>query len=120
MPVKGLTVRNARRRLGLTQGQLATYADVDRSYVSQIENGHVENIGCSVLVRLAKQLEVSTDYLLGLTTDPQFRRTAVGHELTERERTLLRKFIDLPEEAQEMILAGLDAIHKIKVLDRME
>jgi transcriptional regulator with XRE-family HTH domain len=53
----GTNVRDRRRGLALTQLQLAEAAEVDRSYVNQIERGrHV--LSLSLLVRLAASLNV--------------------------------------------------------------
>lgn len=56
-------VRRARVGLGLTQEQLAHEADVDRTYVSQVERGK-RNLTVTVLARLAKALGTTPDRLL--------------------------------------------------------
>ena len=38
------------------------------SQLSRIENGETKNISGDILVKLAKEFRVSTDYILGLTT----------------------------------------------------
>ncbi|UZD97651.1 helix-turn-helix domain-containing protein [Pseudomonas corrugata] len=65
-------IRLMRRVKNLTQEQLALMAEVDRTYVSQIERC-TSNPSLMVLCKLANVLEVATDQLL---TDPDaFRRT---------------------------------------------
>ncbi|WP_055127992.1 helix-turn-helix domain-containing protein [Pseudomonas mediterranea] len=56
-------IRSMRRVKNLNQEQLALMAEVDRTYVSQIERG-VGNPSLMVLCKLANILEVATDQLL--------------------------------------------------------
>ena len=51
----------------LTQGQLAEYAHVRQSYISELINGNKRNPSCKVLISLARYFGVSIDYLLGLS-----------------------------------------------------
>ena len=57
-------VKSARRRAGLSQEALALAAEVDRSYVSQLERG-VANPSLLILWRLAQTLD--TDITVCLT-----------------------------------------------------
>lgn len=51
----GERVRDARKRLGISQEELAFRAEIDRTYVSQIERG-VGNPSMIVLLRLSSVL----------------------------------------------------------------
>jgi transcriptional regulator with XRE-family HTH domain len=62
-------VHFARRRWGLTQTELARRIGVGNVTISRIETGHVERVQLETLVALARELRVSTDYLLGLTNE---------------------------------------------------
>lgn len=53
---------------GLSQKQLAEMIGIAPSQLSRIENGEIKNISSDILIKLAKALYVSTDYILGLTT----------------------------------------------------
>lgn len=64
-------IRLMRRVKNLTQEQLALMAEVDRTYVSQIERC-TGNPSLMVLCKLANILEVTTDQLL--TESDTFRR----------------------------------------------
>lgn len=101
----GIAVRTLRKRKALTQGQLALYAHVDQSYISQIENGHVESVGGDILVRLASHLGTTTDYLLGLTQNPS--PTEADLQLTELEYRILQLFRLLPTWLQDMMIRQL-------------
>ncbi|WP_053184544.1 helix-turn-helix domain-containing protein [Pseudomonas thivervalensis] len=56
-------IRLIRRVKNLSQEQLALMAEVDRTYVSQIERG-VGNPSLRVLCKLANIFEITTDQLL--------------------------------------------------------
>ncbi|WP_339420370.1 MULTISPECIES: helix-turn-helix domain-containing protein [unclassified Pseudomonas] len=66
-------IRLMRRVKNLTQEQLALMAEVDRTYVSQIERG-VGNPSLLVLCKLANILDITTDQLL---TEPDILRSAL-------------------------------------------
>ena len=66
----GKRMRDRRRGLGVTQAQLAETAGTAQARISQIENGESEP-SIDVLMRLARALGVTTDYLLGRVDDPE-------------------------------------------------
>lgn len=53
---------------GLQQKELAEMIGVSASQLSRIENGETTNINADTIAKLARALNVSTDYILGLTT----------------------------------------------------
>ena len=55
---KGRKIAKIRSEKGLSQEDLADAANVNRGYVSRIENGHVA-FSVPVLLRIAKALEVN-------------------------------------------------------------
>lgn len=59
----GDTVRKHRTRLGLSQQDLAGDADMERSYISAVENGR-KHIRVDTLVRLAQALNIKPGKLL--------------------------------------------------------
>lgn len=56
-------VRRLRTDLGWTQGQLATYARVKRSWLSNLESGEIENPRADYLVAVARALDTTVEYL---------------------------------------------------------
>lgn len=66
-------IRLIRRVKNLTQEQLALMAEVDRTYVSQIERG-VGNPSLLVLYKLANIFEITADQLL---VDPDTLRSVL-------------------------------------------
>lgn len=54
----GERIREARRATGLSQEQLALQADIDRSFMGQVERGQ-RNISVLTLLRMARVLDVN-------------------------------------------------------------
>jgi transcriptional regulator with XRE-family HTH domain len=61
--IVALNVRTARKIAGLSQEELAHEAELDRTYISQVERKQ-RNVTISVLARIAKALETTPDQLL--------------------------------------------------------
>ena len=59
----GDNIKKIRTRKGMSQGDICRALDMDRGYMSAIENGK-KNITIQQLERLAKALGVSVDKLL--------------------------------------------------------
>ncbi len=55
----GTRIKELRKKLELSQEALALKAEVDRTYVTDVENGR-RNVSLEILERLIKALEVST------------------------------------------------------------
>lgn len=60
----GRRVREARRRRGLSQEQLAHLAELDRSYMGGVERGE-RNVSLDNIHRIARALDVPPAELLG-------------------------------------------------------
>jgi transcriptional regulator with XRE-family HTH domain len=60
----GAAVRALRRKLGVSQERLAFAAELDRSYVSDVERGN-RNVSLVNIVRIAEALRVTPSELLG-------------------------------------------------------
>lgn len=54
----GQRIKELRKELGLSQEKLAYEAEVDRTYVTDVENGR-RNVSLEILERLVKALRVS-------------------------------------------------------------
>ena len=63
----------------LTQKELSDLTGISPSQLSRIESGEIKNISSDILIKLAKALHVSTDFILGLTTI----RTPKSYEIGE-------------------------------------
>ena len=63
-------IKDRRTELGLTQEQLADKLGLQKSAIAKYENGRVENIKRSVIVKMAQVLECSPCYLLDMDLTP--------------------------------------------------
>jgi transcriptional regulator with XRE-family HTH domain len=59
----GDELRSARQRKKMTQEQLSFAAEVDRTYISELENNH-KSPTIDVLMRLCKALDVKASRLI--------------------------------------------------------
>lgn len=66
-------LKASRKAIGLTQAQLAWRCDFHLPTLINLENGKGKGLRALTLVRLAKALDVSLDYLCALTNDPRPR-----------------------------------------------
>ncbi len=64
----GSRLKMLRNKCNLSQDQLATIIGLDRSAISYYERDERQP-PIETIIRLAKTLQVTTDYLLGATTD---------------------------------------------------
>lgn len=78
-------LRAARERRGLSQRELSKLLEIGDNQINKYENGGAEP-SLRVLYRIAEQLGVTADYLIGLSDDPQGYTSA---ELRTDERQLL-------------------------------
>ncbi|MGL5327927.1 MAG: helix-turn-helix domain-containing protein [Peptostreptococcaceae bacterium] len=72
-------ISRARRYLNLNQKELAQRANITEASLSRYENG-IREPKSAVLTRLAEALEVSTDYLLGLTDDRTYDNSDISNK----------------------------------------
>ncbi len=79
-------LREAREKRGFTQRELAQRCNFGINQINRYENG-TSDPPSEYLRTLAQQLGVSTDYLLGLTDEPQ--GFAVPSEIKPDEREIL-------------------------------
>ncbi len=94
------------RKQGKNQNDL--YDDPrDSSKISQIVNGKVKDPRFSTVIKIARALDVSLDYLAGLTDNPE---GFCGEEvpIDVRAQHLLRGFELLPPEGKDAIQDQVD------------
>lgn len=63
----GDRIGDLRTNLGMTKKELSRKTGIDASQTTRIENGTLKTISSDYLIKLAKELKTSTDYILGLT-----------------------------------------------------
>jgi transcriptional regulator with XRE-family HTH domain len=55
-----------RRRVKMSQTDLAKASDLDKNTIARLEQGRVRDLSGETIVRVARALQVSTDVLLGV------------------------------------------------------
>lgn len=66
----GVRIRRLRERKDWTQKKLSGKVGINQSVFNRIESGE-RKVRSEELTRIAESLDVSNDYLLGITDDPQ-------------------------------------------------
>ncbi len=88
LSILGTRLKELRIAKDLSQGQVAQYAGVSQSTLSDIERGEIAPKTIDAIVNLAAYFDCSTDYLLGQTSDPT-RRDAPPLSETMKQVLLL-------------------------------
>jgi len=102
--VLGAKIKELRKQKGLTLEQLAEKIGSGKSYIWEIENKGVKRPSAEKLAAIAKELDVTTDYLIDDT------QTEVTDDL-EKE-VLFRKFGQLESRDKEKIMEMIDSWSK--------
>lgn len=98
-------LREIRKRKNLTQVRLSIDMEVSQELISQYERG-VSLPTVSNLIKLSNFFNCSTDYLLGLTSNPKKITSLNNREL--ENQLLIEKYHSLSKERQEHLLSYLD------------
>lgn len=106
-------LRIIREKRGKNQLNVAINVGVAQEMISSYESGR-SYPSASTLIKLAKFLDTSTDYLLGLTDDPTPIRFMGDAKLTKEEQELLNKFAYLANEDKLKLLGYMDALLAVK------
>lgn len=65
-----MRIKDLREDRDLTQTELAAFLHIKQNTYSQYENG-LRQLPIDILIALAKYYNTSTDYILGLTSNPK-------------------------------------------------
>lgn len=101
--IRGDRIRQERERLGLTQNQLAVRLKMSGRQIQRLESGESDLTG-DTLIRLARTLGVSMDYLAGLSSE----RTGRMPEISDEERSLAMRLKNVPQAVRDLILGFLE------------
>ncbi len=74
----GERIADLREKSGLTQKDLAELVGIDASTLSRIENDETKKIDSNAILSLAKHFGVSTDFILGLSDDPEPKNFSIS------------------------------------------
>ena len=103
----GKRIAKLRKKLGLTQKELAEKIGIPRSMIADYEcNRH--RIYDEMIIRIAIALQVSTDELLGLKVNNKKDNNTPSLRLAKR----INKISKLPEYEQKFILKTIDSLLK--------
>jgi transcriptional regulator with XRE-family HTH domain len=86
---RGDRLKDIREKRGYSQDEIAERLQLGDSQINRYEKGKADP-SQEVLVRLSRELDVTTDYLLGLTDDPHAHTDE--DSLSEDEKRLLDAF----------------------------
>lgn len=105
----GERIREERRRLNLTQAQLAEAIDISDTYMGAIERGE-RSLTLDTLVRLVNRLGVTVDYLL-------------SDSVTDTDSNIMEQFKQIidrqPLERKQMAVSVLRTIFSYFENERM-
>lgn len=89
MPLRGDRLRQLRQSRGFTQEALAERLNLGIRQIHRYERGLSDPSG-NIVAKIAKELDVSTDYLLGLSDLPNLQLRE--QDLTAQEQLLLSAY----------------------------
>ena len=84
----GERVLIARRRTGLTQHEVAERVPMSPTAFNRLERG-LQSVSAECIARLAKILNVSSDYLLGISTQETFTDADISSDAEGKDTDLL-------------------------------
>ena len=102
-----------REKKGRNQLNVAINVGVTQEMISSYESGKA-NPSVKTLINLAKYLETSTDYLLGLTNNPTPIKFMGDAKLTKEEQILLYKYNCLAVEDKQKLIGYMDALNIVR------
>lgn len=102
-------LRIIREKRHKNQLNVALAVGVTQESISMYESG-IGYPSATILIKLAKYLETSTDYLLGLTDDDT-QIKFMNRNLNDKEKELLDKFIYLATEDQLKLIGYADSLN---------
>ena len=107
----GDRIANLRKELDINQKELATKVGITEASLSRYEN-NLREPKSEIIVRLAKALETSTDYLLGVNDNTKISKEdkliIENLSVSEKTKKLLEKIYSLENEDREAIEKMID------------
>ena len=103
-----MRIKEIRASKNIQQKELAIALGIGTSTLSQYENGKREP-DIATLKKIADELMVSVDYLIGRTEKEPASKNRSG--LNETEKQIMEYVSQMPEQEQEAFLAWLQASH---------
>ena len=106
----GELIKKRRKEKGLSQNKLADIAGISRSYIILIEQGKRSGrTSADMILKLARALDVSPQYLMGLSDDSAEKAKRTIAEIEEMLRTARTRDVD----------GAVDEVRKLPILGRV-
>ena len=100
----GMILKRLLEERGISQKWVADAAGTKEATISRYVNGVNKSSRLDILVSIAKALNVSTDYLLGITDVPQQKS-----DMTAEERLMLSAYRKASERDKSIVWSVLEA-----------
>lgn len=100
--VIGECIKNLRKSHKLTQAELSDILNIGQSTLANFENGK-RTIPTDIIIKLAQYFNVTTDYLLGISSEPTTNSINYTH-LNNDELQLLNTYRSLSPDARQVVL----------------
>ena len=100
----GKRIRNKRKKLSISQEQLAELVDISTTHMSHIETGNTK-LSLPTLVKIANALKVSTDELLcdNLMASKRIFAGEIAEIIEKCDETQIRIITDLIKSAKQSL-----------------
>lgn len=108
-------LRILREKRKKNQLNVAMHVGVTQETISNYESGRAYP-SVPVLIKLAKYLNTSVDYLLELADDPTPIRFMNGEKLTEEEQDILNRYNYLATEDKLKLVGYMDALKDLTTI----
>ena len=122
----GDRIKRLRKARKMSQEELGQYLGVGKTAIHKYENGDVENIPRSGIVKMAQMFDVTPEYILafsddeklGYMSDSMIREYLIKKYGTETVR-FFEKFTDMTEENRNKLFGICQVIEKAETYDKM-
>lgn len=114
----GEIIKNRRKELGLSAEEVADMIGASPATIYRYESNYITKMGIDKLTPIANALRVSEAYLMGWTTDPNWRpasdilpaSSGSSLQLTDQEEHLVISFRGLNEDGREKAVERIDEL----------
>lgn len=111
----GEIIKNRRKELGMSAEDVAEIIGASPATIYRYESNYITKMGIDKLTPIARALRVSEAYLMGWTTDPNWRpesdissSSPAPLQLTEQEEHLVVSFRSLNEDGRDRAISYVD------------
>ncbi|HHT7239762.1 TPA: helix-turn-helix domain-containing protein [Bacillus cereus] len=99
LPTLSIRIKKIRKERKWSQKELGEKVDVSESFISKVESGKKQP-SREVTAKIAEVLNVTTDYLLGRSEDPEINEQE-NNIVTEEGKNILALIESLPEDERK-------------------